>query len=303
MNILITGSSGLIGTALAETLSSRGYQIFKMRRTSSQKEPFHWLPDELKIHWDTSVHIDVVIHLAGANIAAGRWSETRKKEILDSREKSTHLIADTLAGLKNPPKLLISASAIGFYGDTADRWVDERNRPGYDFLSEVCLKWEKATLPASESGIRTVLIRTGMVLSAKGGALKKMLLPFQLGLGGKMGSGKQFVSWVSLDEVVEMVRFIIDNEAIHGPVNLVSPNPVTNAVFAKTLGAVLKRPAIFPIPAFMLKLLWGEMAEALILASNRVKPKALELAGYSFIHQDLENALNCVLNKNEERKV
>lgn len=297
MNILITGASGMIGTALTHSLSSEGHDVFPMRRSRKNDGPFYWQPLENKIHIDESIKLDAVIHLAGASIAAGRWNDQRKKIILESRETGTNVLSSALARLEKKPKVFISCSATGFYGNTGEEAVDESHSPGTDFLSMVCRKWENATRPASEAGIRTVHIRVGMVLNAHGGALKTMLLPFKLGLGGRIGSGDQFLSWTSIDEISRIIQFIIENESMKGPVNLVSPHPVTNRGFTKTLGAVLKRPAFFPLPAFAARLLLGEMADALLLTSSRVIPKKLQEAGYTFVHDELEKTLKALHNR------
>lgn len=299
MNILITGASGMIGTALTQSLSSSGHNVFPMRRDvtneGSNGEPFYWQPLEHIIQIDESIKLDAVIHLAGASIAAGRWNDRRKKIILESRETSTKILADSLAKLDHKPNVFISCSATGFYGNTGEESADESRAPGSDFLSMVCQKWENATQVASEAGIRTIHIRIGMVLNACGGALKAMLLPFKLGLGGRIGSGDQYVSWISIDEITRIIPFIIENETIDGPVNLVSPHPVTNRGFTETLGTVLKRLTIFPLPAFAARLILGEMADALLLTSSRVMPKKLQEAGYTFVHDELEKTLRVLL--------
>lgn len=291
MNILITGSSGLIGTALIDSLSASGHTVFRMVRNRQNDEPFYWQPNEGIINFDKSIDIETVIHLAGANISDGRWNEKRKQTIVKSREIGTKLLATTIAQLKNKPQLFISGSAIGYYGNTGTQIVDESNNAGTDFLAGVAQKWEAATKPAEEAGIRTVHIRTGVVLSADGGALKKMLLPFKMGVGGKIGTGRQYMSCVSINEVTNMIRFIIENESVMGPVNLVSPTPVTNFAFTKILGKVLNRPTIFPIPALAIRVLLGELADVVLLSSTRAIPKKLTDAGYQFIDEDLEKTL------------
>jgi len=295
MNILITGSSGLIGTALFDSMTSSGHNVYRMLRNTSSDEPFTWSPSENIMKYDESISIDAVIHLAGAGIADGRWSKARKKAILESREAGTRLLSDTLAKLNKKPKVLISCSAIGFYGSTGGEIIDESSESGSDFLADVCQKWEDASRLASDAGIRTANIRLGVVLSTVGGALQKMLLPFKLGLGGKIGSGAQYMSWVSITDVTNMVHFIIDNEAVSGAVNIVSSNPVTNYTFTKSLGAALNRPTFFPLPAFIARLIFGEMADALLLSSTRVVPKKLKDAGYEFINDDLEKTFRSLL--------
>ena len=299
MNILITGSSGLIGSALNESLTSNGHKVFCMRRTQSKDEPFSWQPSENIIKIDQTIDLDAVIHLAGASIAGGRWNKQRKKIILESREIGTRLLSESLAKLENKPKVLISCSAIGYYGNSGEQIVDESSNPGSGFLADVCQKWENATKPASKSGIRTANIRIGIVLSPLGGALQKMLFPFKMGLGGIIGHGQQYMSWISINDITKSIQFIIEDNSIAGPVNLVSKNPATNQAFTKTLGSVLNRPTLFPLPAFVARLIFGEMADALLLSSTRVIPKKLEEAGYKFIDEDLQVTLKSLLGHNQ----
>ena len=297
MNILITGASGLIGKALEKSLSENNHRVFQMKRGQVKNQSFSWQPSENKICFDDSIDIDAVIHLAGAGIADGRWNAKRKKIILESRETPTRLLSETLAKLKNKPKVFISGSAIGFYGNTGEQVVDETSHQGSDFLADVCHRWETATEPASKAGIRRVNIRLGMVLSPVRGALQKMILPFKMGVGGIIGNGKQYISWVSIHEVVSMIQFIIENEIIIDAVNLVSKQPVTNRTFTKTLGSLLKRPTILPLPAFIARMMFGEMADALLLSGSRVIPNKLENAGYRFIDTGLENTLTRIIAK------
>lgn len=298
MNILITGSSGLIGSALRESLIFNGHNVFCMHRGKSKDAAFSWLPSENIIKIDESINLDAVIHLAGAGIADGRWNKERKQIILESREVGTRLLSESLAKLKNKPKVLVSCSAIGYYGNSGEQIVDENSHPGSGFLADVCLKWEDATKPASNSGIRTVNIRIGIVLSSLGGALQKMLFPFKMGFGGIIGDGQQYMSWISINDITKSIQFIIEDNSIAGPVNLVSKNPSTNHTFTKTLGAVLNRPTLFPLPAVVARLVFGEMADALLLSSSRVIPKKLEEAGYKFIDEDLEATLKSLLGNN-----
>jgi len=262
-----------------------------MLRSHPDDQAFYWDPSAGIIKLDDSIDIGAVINLAGPSIADGRWSEKRKKLILESREAGTRLLSETIAQMENKPKVFISGSAIGFYGDTGDQLVDEDSGPGTGFLTEVAQRWEKATYPASEAGIRTVHIRTGVVLSPEGGMLDKLLLPFKMGLGGIIGSGQQYLSWVSLNEIVRMIHFILENESLSGPVNLVSKEPVTNHTFTKTLGSVLKRPTLIPLPAYAVKLAFGEMGDELLLSGARVLPKRLSEAGYKFKDVDLKETL------------
>jgi len=257
----------------------------------------HWEPEEGVAGAQELEGHDAAVHLAGESIASGRWDEEKKRRILESRVKGTRLLAETLAGLKEKPRVLVSASAIGFYGDRGDEVLHEESASGEDFLSEVCREWEKATLAASQAGIRVVHLRIGFVLSGEGGGLPKMLTPFKLGLGGRVGSGRQYISWLTLDELVRIIRRALEDEHLRGPVNAVAPNPATNAEFTKTLGRVLGRPTILPVPAFAARLAFGEMADALLLSSTRVAPSRLQEAGYKFQHPELEGALKQVLKK------
>jgi len=296
MNILITGSSGLIGTALRDSLAKAGHTIYAMNRRSHADSPFYWQPDENTISFDESIKIDAVINLAGSNISDGRWTKAKKKIIFDSRINSTTLLSNHLAKLSSPPRVFISASAIGFYGDTGEEQVDEKNIAGSDFLAHVAQKWEAATQPAVSAGIRTINLRTGIVLSPHGGALKQMLPPFKLGLGGVIGNGNQYMSWVSLPEVCRIIEFILTTESLNGPLNMVSPSAVTNYEFTRCLGKALSRPTLFPMPAIIAKLIFGEMADALLLSSTRVKPEKLLNNGYEFIDKDLSETLKTLLN-------
>lgn len=241
---------------------------------------------------------DAVIHLAGENIAGGRWTDKRKALIRESRIRSTSLLCKTLAGLNRPPRTLLSASAVGYYGNRdPDETLDESSMSGSGFLAEVCREWECATAPAQVAGIRVVHMRFGTVLSPPGGALAKMLPIFKLGLGGKVGSGKQIMSWIALDEIPAAVFHALSSEIPSGPVNFVSPNPVSNAEFTRILGQVLARPTIFPLPAFAARLMFGEMADELLLGGARVVPRRLKESGYPFIHSDLEQALKQMLGR------
>lgn len=290
MNILISGASGLIGSAIKTALHARGDRVLSLtRRDARSDSEITWDPAANVLDPSRLVDIDGVIHLAGENIAAGRWTAAQKARIRDSRVQGTGLLAQTLAQLPAPPSAFISASAIGYYGNRGDELLTEDSSPGEGFLPEVSVAWERAAHPAAEAGIRTVHPRIGIVLSRNGGALAKMRLPFKLGLGGTIGSGNQYMSWIALDDLVSVFLFALDNESISGAVNAVSPTPVTNREFTKTLARVLSRPAIFPVPAFAIKLALGEMADALLLSSTRVISTRLE--NTSFAHSDLESAL------------
>jgi uncharacterized protein (TIGR01777 family) len=238
-----------------------------------------------------------VVHLAGENIAGRRWTEAFKREIRDSRINGTRLIADAIAHAVDKPRTLLCASAIGYYGDRGDELLTESSSPGRDFLADTCRNWEAACHAARDAGVRVVNARTGVVLSPKGGALANMLTPFKLGLGGKVGDGRQYMSWITLDDVIAALRFLVTETSISGPVNLTAPNPVTNAEFTTTLGRVLSRPTVFPMPAFAARLAFGEMADALLLSSTRVAPHVLQSAGYNFQDDRLEPALRRLLGR------
>ncbi len=298
MNILVTGANGVVGTALAPFLTSGGLNVYRMvrRKSNPANNEMEWNPETGVIDRVRIESADAVVHLAGENIA-GRWSKAKKAAIRDSRIKGTRLLAETLArGLKRP-KVLVSASAIGYYGDRGDVVLDESSAPGSGFLADVCKEWEDATKPAREAGIRVVNLRIGVVLTPAGGALAKMLTPFKLGAGGIMGSGKQFWSWVAIDDVIGAISHAIFTDSLRGPVNVTAPGASTNYEFTKALGKVLSRPTIFPMPAFAARLALGEMADALLLSSARVAPKRLIETGYAFRYPQLESALRHVLGK------
>jgi len=298
MKIIMTGASGFIGSVLMPALQAEGHELIRMvRRTSggSGKEIL-WDPNCASNNIKGLEGSDAVIHLAGENIGNARWTPEKKKRILQSRKRGTALLARSLASLKSPPKVLISASAIGYYGDRGEEILREDSAPGVGFLAEVCRAWEEATLPASDRGIRVVRLRTGIVLSTREGALSRMLPSFRLGLGGKFGSGRQYMSWICLDDLIEIFKFALQT-SLRGPVNMVAPNPVTNLEFVRTLGCVLSRPALLPLPGFALRVLLGEMADSLLLSSARVEPGQLTAAGYRFKYPDLEGALQHVLQE------
>lgn len=294
MKILITGSSGLIGTALTRSFLGDGYEVAGLLRTRVDGQPY-WNIENGVIDLGRFGAPNVVINLAGENLTDSRWSQAKKARIVNSRIKGTQLLVDYFVNAEQKPDLLISGSAVGFYGNRGDELVDESSKPGTGFAAELCQQWEAATEPTKQAGIRVVNIRTGIVLSTAGGALKKMLLPFKLGLGGTLGNGQQFVSWVSIDDMVDMVKFIMNHEAISGPVNMVSPEPVTNYQLTKALGSALHRPTIFPMPAFVASLIFGDMADELLLSSTRVKPTKLKQAGYQFHHTDLFETIESLI--------
>ncbi len=299
MRIAVTGSSGLVGSQLLPFLTTGGHEALRVvRRDAKAKNEISWQPSKGEIDKAALEGVDAIVNLAGESIAEGRWTEEKKKRIRESRVDSTRTIAEAIASMDNPPKVLVNASAIGFYGDRGDEILDEDKPAGEGFLSEVCEDWEAAATPAEEAGIRVVKMRIGVVLSPKGGALAKMLPPFKLGGGGRMGSGKQYWSWIALDDLVGAIHHAIMTESLSGPVNATAPEALTNAEFTKVLGRVLKRPTIFPMPAFAAKLVLGEMAEALLLSSARVVPKRLEESGYGFRFPTLEAALRHLLGAN-----
>jgi len=295
MKVLITGSSGMIGAALAESLVANGHEVIRLRRQKLTDDSPMWDPENGVIDLADVSDVNAVVHLAGENVAKGRWNSQKKGRILHSRVMGTKLLADYFSAADYKPDIFVSASAIGVYGNRGDELVDETSEPGSGFMADVCKQWEAATASASDAGIRVAHARIGVVLSTRGGALKTMLLPFKLGLGGVIGAGKQYMSWVSLDDVVGMIQFLIAHNSLQGPVNLVAPNPVSNREFTKTLGRALHHPTIFPLPAFVARMAFGEMADELLLASTRVLPKKLIDSGYQFLHPELEEAFEQML--------
>ena len=294
--ILVSGASGPIGAALLPSLTARGHQVTRLvRGVASGERQIPWDPAK-PLAAESVSGFDAVIHLAGETIV-GRWTETKKKKILESRVQGTQGLARALAQARERPAVLVTASAIGYYGNRGDEVLREESEPGKDFLSEVCRQWEAASEPAVKAGIRTVQMRTGLVLSSHGGALQKMLLPFRLGLGGNIGNGRQWWSWIHVQDWVGALQHVLKTDLLHGAVNVVAPKPVTNAEFTKTLAAVLSRPAIFPVPVFAAHLLFGQMADELLLASQRVEPTKLISSGYPFQYSDLIRALGAILKK------
>ena len=297
MDVAISGSSGLIGTALVAALTDAGHRPVRLVRREPSGDEIRWDPDGGSIDAASLEGIGGVVHLAGAGIGDHRWTDEYKLEILRSRTKSTVLLAGALADLGKPPSVLVSGSAIGFYGDRGDELLDETSPAGTGFLPEVCVAWEAATVAAEEAGIRVAHIRTGIVLSGQGGALKKQLPLFKVGAGGKLGSGRQWQSWISIEDEVGAILHLLTAD-VRGAVNLTAPNPVRNAEFTKTLAGVLGRPSFLPIPSFGPKLLLGsELADNLLFAGQRVSPTVLEGTGYEFRHPTLEVALRAVLGK------
>ena len=295
MRVLVTGATGMIGSALAAYLTGREYEVVRLMRSGQCGTDCVWDPLQGRIELGGTGAIDAAVHLAGENIASGRWTAARKARIAGGGIRGTRLLAEALAELPVRPKVLISASAVGCYGDRGDQLLAESAGRGEGFLSRVVRDWEAATAPASDAGIRVVHLRLGMVLSAAGGALKKMLPAFRWCLGGVIGSGRQYVSWVSLDDVVRVVRYLLEAPAICGAVNAVAPEAVTNRELTMTLSRVLRRPAFAHMPAFVARLLFGQMADELLLSSTRAVPKALTDAGYCFQHRLLDGALRHIL--------
>ena len=298
--IAVTGASGLVGSALRAFLSTAGQEVLPVvRRQPAEAGEIAWDPTAGTTEpaaWDG---VDAVVHLAGENIAAGRWNDERKRRIRDSRVRGTRLVAETLAGLERPPRVLVCASAIGYYGDRGDEIVDEDSPAGEGFLAEVCREWEQASEAAERAGIRVVRVRIGVVLSARGGALKKMLPIFRAGLGGVLGSGDQLMSWIALDDLIGILSAALVDERMRGAVNAVAPEPASNTQFTRALGAVLRRPTLVPVPAIALRALAGEMAQQLLLASTGVKPNRLLEAGFPFRTPDLVDALRFELGRLE----
>ena len=294
--ILLSGASGLLGGALLPSLKSRGLQVVRLvRGEASADDQIAWDPLQ-PLPPETVSGFDAVIHLAGDTVV-GRWTDAKKSKIRESRVVSTHNLAQALAKAPEKPPVLITASAIGYYGDRADELLRESSSAGSGFLADVCRQWESAAQPAADAGIRCVQIRTGVVLTRDGGALRKMLPPFRLGVGGNLGIGRQWMSWIHIQDWIGAVHHILKTDLLQGPVNLVATKPVTNTEFTKTLGSVLSRPTIFPVPAFIAKLAFGQMAEEVLLASQRVEPNKLVTSGYPFQYSDLRRALSSILGK------
>jgi uncharacterized protein len=298
MKVLISGASGLIGKALIKSLKADGHEVARLVRSKkdANANDVEWHPNQDQLDPNQIEGFDAVVHLAGESIASGRWTDEKKRTILESRVKGTLLLSNALTQLAQPPAVFVSASAIGYYGNRGDELLTEESSAGDDFLSDVCRQWEQSTRLAEEHGIRTVGPRIGIVLDKEGGALGQMLTPFRLGIGGRIGDGKQWMSWIALEDVVNGLRFVIDSASVTGPVNFVAPNPVTNAEFTKALGHALSRPTIFPIPAFAARLAFGEMADALLLSSTRVDPARLKQNQFNFKYTQLDAALRSILN-------
>jgi uncharacterized protein (TIGR01777 family) len=295
MHIAVTGSNGLIGGSLVSSLEAAEHRVTPLVRGTAAEGQVVWDPGAESFDASELEDVDGVVHLAGENLAAARWTKAFKERIRTSRARGTRVLCEGIAKLSSPPKVLVSASAIGFYGDRGDEILTEDSPAGDGFLADVARQWEAATEPASAAGIRVVLLRLGVVLSPKGGALAKMLLPFKMGTGGVVGSGRQYVSWIALDDAVGAITHALTTGSLQGPVNAVTPQPVTNAEFTMALGRVLSRPTIVPMPAFAARLALGEMADELLLASTRVEPVRLTQSGYEFQYPSIEEALRYLL--------
>lgn len=299
LTVLLTGATGVVGSALVPFLTGGGHRVIRLVRTKAAagENAVFWDPLSGRLDLAATGRIDAVVHLAGENIARGRWTPAKKKRIIDSRVCGTGLLARALARLPEPPEVLVCASAIGYYGNRGADWMTEQSRPGRDFISGVCRRWEQATAPAAENGIRTVFLRIGIALSPLGGALQKLLMPFQCGLGGKLGTGDQYMSWIHLDDVLGAVYHVLDRRDIRGPVNVTAPDPVTNRVFGQTLGRVLDRPCRFSVPEAVIRGMFGELAREIPLSSTRVSPVRLLETGYRFRYPVLEGALRHLLGR------
>lgn len=295
MNVLISGASGMVGTALGAILKGEGHTVVQLVRGNPKAGDVAWDPLGGKLDSAALAGVDAVVHLAGENIGE-RWTDAKKKAIRESRTLGTTTLCEALAKMSVKPKVLVSASAIGFYGNRGDDILNESSAPGTGFLPDVCKEWEASTKAAQDASIRTVLIRIGIILSKKGGALAKMLFPFKMCVGGVIGSGKQYMSWIELQDMVSAIVFALKTEALRGPVNLVAPRAVTNHEFTKTLGKVLSRPTIFPMPAFAAHAAFGEMANDLLVGGCRVVPERLTEAGFGFKHPELEGALRAAID-------
>lgn len=299
MHIAITGSTGLVGSELIPLLTTNDHQITRLVRREPEEGEARWDPQADTFDASKLEGVDAVVHLAGDGIADGRWNEAKKQRLRSSRVDATRTFCEGLVRMENPPKVLVVASAIGYYGDRGDEVLDEKSEPGDNFLADLAKDWEAATEPAKAAGIRVVNLRFGVLLSPRGGALAKMLTPFKLGGGGVVGSGEQYWSWLSIDDAAGAIYHALMTEELSGPVNATAPNPVTNKVFTKTLGSVLNRPTIIPMPAFAARLALGQMADELLLASARVIPNRLMETGYQFRHPTLEGSLRHVLGRNK----
>lgn len=300
MKIIVSGASGLIGSALTRASRAEGHDVWHLvRRARSEgslaPHEIRWDPPSAQVDVPALEAADAVVHLSGASISDGRWTEARKQALRSSRIDSTRVLVDSLMRLRQPPKGFVCASAIGYYGNRGDEMLTESSEPGWDFLSLLVRDWEAEANRAAQAGIRTAILRFGVILSAEGGALPQMIRPFKLGVGGRIGSGRQWMSWIALEDVIRIIQRAIADATLHGPVNVVAPEPIRNADFAQIVGRVLHRPALVRAPKFALRLVLGEMADALVLGSQRVLPEQLLQANFEFRYKDLESALRALL--------
>ena len=299
MRVIVTGTHGLIGGALVESLVADGHDVTRLVRAHPKGAgEARWDPAAGTIDAAALEGHDAAVHLAGVGIGDHRWTDEHKAAVLDSRLKGTSLLASTLAGLESPPGVLASGSAVGFYGDRGDEQLTEQSGPGRGFLADVVQQWEAAAAPAADAGIRVVRLRSGVVLSEKGGALEKQLLPFKMGLGGRLGTGRQYLSWITLEDEIAAIRHLLSHDSVDGPVNVTAPNPVTNADFTKALGRALHRPTMIPTPKVALNAMFGEeMVSEMLLAGQRVLPTVLTSIGFSFAQPEIEAALGAILGE------
>ena len=296
MKVLVSGARGLIGKELSEQLKAKGHEVLGLSRSAAGPDFVRWDPKKDELKPEDIDGCEAVVHLAGENIASGRWDESMKAKIRESRIKGTKLLVDRIASLEKKPRVFLGASAIGFYGDRGSEQVDESSAVGKGFLADLCQDWEKSCDQLSEVGVRVVNARIGVVLSTEGGALSKMLTPFKMGAGGQIGSGGQYMSWITVKDVASAIIYLLENESFSGPVNLVAPEPVTNIQFTKALGKVLGRPTIFPVPAFAARIVFGEMADELLLSSTNVEPKVLKDSEFEFSCKQIDEGLKQVLS-------
>jgi hypothetical protein len=299
LRVLISGASGVLGSALRPMLSTGGHEVWTLvrRQPDRSKREIYWNPEQGQLNLAGLPPFDGVIHLAGDNIGEGRWTEAKKERVIDSRVLGTGLIASAIAALPIPPKVLLSASAVGFYGNCLDCCMREEDRPGTDFISDVCALWEQAARPVEEAGIRTVFLRIGVVLSPRGGALRRLLTTAPLGFPRRFGSGEQYLSWIGINDMVGAILHALTCDTLVGPVNIAAPQPVTNSQLLRTLARVLRRPLLPPVPAGLLKTLYGQMASEVLLGGCRVATDKLEQSGYAFRHAGLETALRHLLGR------
>jgi uncharacterized protein len=296
LKILLSGSHGFLGQALVPALKAQGHEVTALVRSHPKAQDLYWDPTQNKIDPSTLANFEAVIHLAGESISNGRWTEDKKQRILDSRVQSTALLAKQIAAAGGNTKIFLSASAIGYYGNRGSEILDESASKGELFLSKVCQQWEEAAAPLGDKGLRVGFLRFGVILGKSAGALAKMLPPFRLGLGGVIGSGQQYMSWISLPDTVGAILFILNSEKLQGPINITAPHPLTNLDFTRALGQTLRRPTFFSMPSLAARLVFGEMADELLLASTRVVPKKLEQSGYVFKHPQLQEALSEIMH-------